>query len=167
MILELILWIVFLLLCSLLSAAFIYWLHWTMGQPMPVGDGKQADFVPGRILSGIGRRLCDWYGRIEDKEDKRIKQIAATHYLTGEENQTERAKIIAETDRKHRRANIAKAFGACPPCFGTYISLFFVLVIIFGLGFIYSFWFFYLSPVLLVYFWASTLSFLQLFQRYI
>ncbi len=160
MILELILWVMLLILSSFASASLTYSLWWVTGQPQSLGNGE-GDYVRGRIFSQIGRRLVDWYGRWEKKELLRLKQIALNILVDDLEDDKAFAKIFAKVDREQRRANPSKAFGVCPVCMGTYISLLISIPIIVIGGIYYSIWFIYLSPALVVYHWAISLSFLH------
>ena len=122
MILELILWVMLLILSSFASASLTYSLWWVTGQPQSLGNGE-GDYVRGRIFSQIGRRLVDWYARWEKKELLRLKQIALNTLTDNLDDDKAFAQVFAKVDREQRRANPSKAFGVCPVCLGTYISL--------------------------------------------
>jgi len=160
MILELILWVMLLILSSFASASLTYSLWWVSGQPQSLGNGE-GDYVKGRIFSQIGRRLVDWYARWEKKELLRLKQIALNILVDDIGDDKAFAQVFAKVDREQRRANPSKAFGVCPVCLGTYISLLISIPLIVIGGIYYSVWFIYLSPALVVYHWALSLSFLH------
>lgn len=160
MILELILWVMLLILSSFASASLTYSLWWVTGQPQSLGNGE-GDYVRGRIFSQIGRRLVDWYGRWEKKELLRLKQIALNTLTDNLDDDKAFAQVFAKVEREQRRANPSKAFGVCPVCLGTYISLLISIPLIVICGIYYSVWFIYISPALVVYHWALSLSFLH------
>lgn len=164
MIIELILWVLFFIFSSFSSASVTYAIWWVTGQPQSIGDGT-ASYVEGRIFSHVGRRLSDWFIDWEKKENVRLKNVALDSLKNGEWNDNEFAdkfkKLLYKVKKEQRKANPAKAFGVCPVCLGTYVSLFLSITTIVFLSVFASIWFTYLSPLVLVYHWAISLSFLQ------
>jgi hypothetical protein len=149
--------LLFLLLCAG-NGCLIFFLWWIIGQPHPT-DQQTAQFTQGRILSGVGRRLCDWYESFAQKEEERILDMLLEDNYDSEQQRNEAYYVLS---RKHRRPNPAKAFGVCPVCMGTYVT---VLVNGIVLGFIGCFisWpvMGILSIPVLAYGWAFSLTFLK------
>ena len=148
----------FVVLCAG-NGCLVFFLWWIIGQPHPV-DHQTAQFTQGRIFSGIGRRLCDWFERFAQKEEERILDMLLTKNYDDEQQRSEE---YYQLGRKHRRPNPAKAFGVCPICMGTYVSLIIDIIV---LGFIAYYFSFLVMGILavpvLAYGWAFSLTFLRL-----
>lgn len=160
MIFELILWVLFFVASAFASASITYAVWWVTGEPQSLGDDK-ASYIEGRIFSHIGRKLADWFGNWEAKEAVRLKKIALDNWADSGKEKKEYENILYKVKKEQKRANPSKAFGVCPVCMGTYISLFLSILVICILGYFISLWFFYLSPLIIIYHWAISLSILH------
>ncbi len=159
-VLEIILWVIFFVASAFASASITYAIWWVTGEPQSLGNGK-AIYIPGRIFSHIGRKLVDWFERWEEKENTRLKKIALDILSDNGEEDKEYGQTFYKVNKEQKRANPSKAFGVCPVCMGTYISLLLSVFLICVLGFFISLWFFYLSPLIVVYHWAISLVFID------
>jgi hypothetical protein len=136
-----------LLLSIIAVAAFIKFIHYSIGSPI------HADFYSGRIFSFYGRFISDryeawelkesarvWakYGRWKQDQDKQLQSdldkcdsITAT-YLYNE--YLERVDIAHKKVESTMRANPYSMLGACPICFGTWVGLLTWSVLVFFTG---------------------------------
>lgn len=140
------------------NGCLIFFLWWIIGQPHPV-DHSTATFTQGRVFSSIGRKLCDWYMAFGAKEEQRIMDM-----LAEQDHQTTEDRQIAYYDlsRTHRRANPAKAFGVCPVCMGTYVTLLVNGTLVILLGIVHSWmWAGIVAVPVIVYGWALSLAVLK------
>lgn len=124
---------------------------------MPI-NRDEAQYIEGRILSSIGRRLTDWYTRYaQQQEDAIIAKVAQGSY----ETEQQRSEAYYHLSRK-RSPNPAKAFGVCVICFGTYVTLLINIAIVILVGIFASWlWAAGLAVPIIVYGWAISLGFLK------
>jgi hypothetical protein len=130
---------------SIFAAFAIKFLHYTIGSPV------QGEYYTGRIFSAYGKFISKRYLDFEDKEKKRVwakyldwkgkrnrnleKQL---ENKTAEESEVIYKDFLQEVDivykdvENNMKNNPWSMAGACPICFGTWVSLFtFTFFIIF------------------------------------
>ena len=130
---------------SIFAAFAIKFLHYCIGSPV------QGEYYTGRIFSAYGKFISKHYLDFEDKEKKRVwakyldwkgkrnrnleKQL---ENKTAEESEVIYKDFLQEVDKVYKdvennmKNNPWSMAGACPICFGTWVSLFtFTFFIIF------------------------------------
>lgn len=130
---------------TIFSACIIVFLHYCIGSPI------QGEFYTGRIFSAYGKFISKKYLDFEQKEKQRVwsKYNAWKHNKDIELNTQLLNKTAEEADKIYRqyleqidivyndvennmKNNIWSMFGACPICFGTWISMItFIFFVIF------------------------------------
>lgn len=140
------------------NGCLIFFLWWIIGQPSAV-DRDTAQYVEGRILSSIGRNICDWYMQYAQREEQRILDMV----IDGDhQTEQDRQDAYYELSRTKRKPNPAKAFGVCPVCMGTYITLIINITLVVLVGCCMSWtWAASLAVPVIVYGWALSLTALK------
>jgi hypothetical protein len=130
---------------SIFTAFAIKFLHYCIGSPV------QGEYYTGRIFSAYGKFISDKYNQFEAKEKKRVWdkytewKNKRNRYLekqlegkTAEESEViykdylQQVDIVYKDVENNMKNNPWSMAGACPICFGTWISLFtFTFFIIF------------------------------------
>ena len=122
---------------SIFAAFAIKFLHYCIGSPV------QGEYYTGRIFSAYGKFISKRYLDFEDKEKKRVwakyldwkgkrnrnleKQL---ENKTAEESEViykdflEKVDIVYKDVENNMKNNPWSMLGACPICFGTWVSLF-------------------------------------------
>ena len=122
---------------SIFAACIIKFLHYCIGSPV------QGEYYTGRIFSAYGKFISKRYLDFEDKEKKRVwaKYLdwkgKRNRYLekqlenkTAEESEViykdflEQVDIVYKDVENNMKNNPWSMLGACPICFGTWVSIF-------------------------------------------
>jgi len=127
---------IYLIILPILSSCAISFLHYCIGSPI------QGEFYTGRIFSAYGKFISDKYNAFEAKEKKRVwdeylnwkqkRNLLLEKELknkSAEESEIIYKDFLQQVDlvynnvENNMKSNPWSMLGACPICFGTWISL--------------------------------------------